>query len=83
MAGKRVVGNNLCGQLKTFAESETRMPALERRILQGGDTDLKTKKEVAFNKLFQDVLKKAGDTQRNLILKEVEQLIAGALDVTL
>ncbi len=59
------------------------MPASGRRLLQGGDADLKRKAEVAFDKLLQDVLKKARDTQRNLTLKEVAQLIAGAPDVAL
>ena len=43
VAGKRAAGNNLKGQLKTFAESETEMPASGRRLLQGGDADLRKK----------------------------------------
>ena len=59
------------------------MPASGRRLLERGDADLRKKAEVAFDKLLQDVLKKARDTQRNLTLKEVAQLIAGAPYVAL
>ena len=51
MAGKRAAGNNLWGQLKTFAESETGMPALRRRLLQWGDSELRKKAEVAFDNI--------------------------------
>ena len=63
--------NNLWSQLKNFAMAETGMPASGRRLLQGVDADVKKRVVVAFNKLLQDVLKKARDTQRNLTLKEV------------
>ena len=59
------------------------MPASGRRLLQGVDADLKRRVEVAFDKLLQNVLKKARDIQRNLILKKVAQLIAGAPDVAI
>ena len=57
--------------------------SVRRRLLQGGDADVKKRAVVAFDKLLQDVLKKARDTQRNLTLKEVAQLIAVAPDVAL
>ena len=51
VAGKRAAGDNLWGQLKTFVESETGMPVLGRRLLQGGDADLRKKAEVAFDNI--------------------------------
>ena len=83
IVGKRATGNNLWYQLKNFAMAETEMPASGRRLLKGGDVDMKKRAVVAFDKLLQDVLKKARDTQRNLTLKEVAQLRAGAPDVAL
>ena len=59
------------------------MPASGRRLLQGGDADVKKRAVVAFDKLLQDVLKKERDTQRNLTLKEVKQLMAAGPDVAL
>ena len=54
-----------------------------RRLLQGGNVDLRKKADIAFDKLLQDMLKTAQATQRNLILKEVAQLIAGVPDIAL
>ena len=53
------------------------------RLLQGGDADMKKRALVGFNKVLQNVLKNVRDTQRNLKMKEVAQLIAGAPDVAL
>ena len=83
IVGKWAAGNNLWSQLKNFAMAETGMPASGRRLLQGGDADMKKRAVVAFDKLLQDVLKKVRDTQRNLTMKEVAQLIAAAPDVAL
>ena len=83
IVGKRAAGNNLWSQLKNFAMAATEMPASGRRLLQGGDADVKKRAVVVFDKLLQDVLKKARDTQRNLTLKEVAQLMAAAPDVAL
>ena len=59
------------------------MPASGRRLLQGGDGDVKKRAVVAFDKLLQDVLKKERDTQRNHTLKEMAQLMAAAPDIAL
>ena len=39
-------------QLKNFAMAETGMPASGRRLLQGGDVDVKKRAVVAFDKLL-------------------------------
>ena len=83
IVGKRAAGNNMWSQLKNFAMAETGMPASGRRLLQGGDANVKKRAVVALDKLLQDVLKKARDTQGNLTLKEVAQLMAAAPDVAL
>ena len=83
IVGKRATGNNPWVQLSNIAMAEMGMPASGRRLLQGGDADVKKSAVVAFDKLLQDVLKKALDTQRNLTLKEVVQLMAAAPDVAL
>ena len=62
MSDKRATENKVWAQLQTFAESKTGMPVLGKRLLYGGDTDLKKKAEVAFEKLLKDVLTKAQDT---------------------
>ena len=83
IVGKRAVGNNLWSQLKNFAMAETGIPVSRRRLLQGGDAGVKKRSVVAFVKLLQDVLTKAWDTQRNLTLKEMAQLMAVGPDVAL
>ena len=79
--GKRAAGNALWEKFKTQAKSETGLPASGKRLLENGAAGMQKAAESALDKLLQDVLKKARDTQRNHILQQIGELAENAPDI--
>ncbi|RPB21815.1 hypothetical protein L211DRAFT_851266 [Terfezia boudieri ATCC MYA-4762] len=60
---------------------ETRLPASGIALIQNGSGPIKRAAKTALNKILQDVLKKARDTERGHALAQVANLAANAPDV--
>ncbi|RPB18640.1 hypothetical protein L211DRAFT_853934 [Terfezia boudieri ATCC MYA-4762] len=63
ITGKRQAGNALWAQFKTYAQQETGLPASGIALIQNGSGPIKRAAETALDKILQDVLKKARDTE--------------------
>ncbi|RPB19374.1 hypothetical protein L211DRAFT_853190 [Terfezia boudieri ATCC MYA-4762] len=81
ITGKRQAGNALWAQFKTYAQQETGLPASGIALIQNGSGPIKRVAETALDKILQDVLKKARDTERRHALAHVANLAANAPDV--
>lgn len=80
VTGKRAAGSALWAQFKTFALSETGLPASGLKLLNGAGP-MKATAVTALDKLLQDILKKSRDTARNHTLKHVMDLAAATPNV--
>ncbi|RPB21401.1 hypothetical protein L211DRAFT_851571 [Terfezia boudieri ATCC MYA-4762] len=81
ITGKRQAGNALWAQFKIYAQQETGLPASGIALIQNGSEPIKRAAEIALDKILQDVLKKARDTERGHALAQVANLAANAPDV--
>ncbi|RPB18362.1 hypothetical protein L211DRAFT_854190 [Terfezia boudieri ATCC MYA-4762] len=81
LTGKRQAGNALWNQFKTYAQQETGLPASRIALIQNGAVAIKKATTTALNKILQDVLKKARDTERGHALAQVVNLAANAPNV--
>ena len=59
-----MAGDARWGAFKTHSRSEVGLPASGKRLLEGGVAGMKKKADTALDKILQDVLKKARDTER-------------------
>jgi len=76
--GKRAAGIALWRRFKTFALTQAGFPGLATALLQSGTKAIKTAVETAVDKVLQDILKKSRDTDRNLAMAQVANLVAAA-----
>jgi hypothetical protein len=81
VTGKRAAGSALWNRFKAHAMSETGLPASGKTLLETGPAAIKRAAQTAFDKLLQDVMKKARDTTRNNALQQVADLAASAPNV--
>ena len=81
VTGKRAAGTALWKQFKDYAILETGLPASGKRLLTSGNAGMKRAADTALDKLLQDVLKKARDTNQNLARRQVIDLAAAAPNV--
>ena len=71
IVGKRAAGIALCRQFITHALTQVGLPAAGTAVLQNGSEAIKKAAETALDKILQDVLKKARDTDRNHQRKKI------------
>jgi len=81
VVGKRVAGIVLWRQFKTQALATVRLLASGKALIENGAPAIKKSAETTLDKVLQDVLKKARNTERNHAMAQVTNLVANAPDV--
>jgi len=78
---KWAVGIALWRQFETQALATVGLSVLGKVLIENGAPAIKKSAETALNKVLQDVLKKARDTEQNYAMAQVANLAANAPDV--
>jgi len=78
---KRAAGIALWRQFKIQALATVGLPASGKALIENSAAAIKKSAETALDKVLQDVLKKARDTERNHAMVQVANLAANAPDV--
>jgi len=81
VVGKRAAGIALWRQFKTQALATVGLLASGKALIENGAPAIKKSAETALDKVLQDVMKKAQDTERNHAMTQVANLAANAPDV--
>ncbi|RPB18932.1 hypothetical protein L211DRAFT_853642 [Terfezia boudieri ATCC MYA-4762] len=79
--GKRQASNAFWNKFKTYAQQETGLPASRIALIQNVAVAIKKAAITALDKILQNVLKKARDTERGHALAQVVNLAANAPDI--